>query len=116
MLALGPGALDSCLPIPDRFALTPMTDPAPETPSAHSSESVPRAGDIPKTPEGTPLFGATSSDADENAAPGPTPPFDFWQAVYTRRSIRPHEKKPDNDPRREFGHGCSGPTLHPCPV
>lgn len=74
-----------------------MADSAPETPSPRSSESVPRAGDIPETPEGTPLFGAKSSDADEGAPPGPTPAFDFWRAIYTRRSIR--KFKPDPVPR-----------------
>src|SRR5262245_60417467 len=61
-----------------------------------SEPSGPSPG-IPETPEGTPVLGEKSSDSDEGAAVGPTPAFDFWKALYTRRSIR--RFKPDPVPR-----------------
>jgi nitroreductase/SAM-dependent methyltransferase len=65
---------------------------APSSPTASSST----AG-IPDVAEGTPSFGEKRDDADEGAPIGPTPPFDFWRAIYTRRSIR--KFKPDRVPR-----------------
>lgn len=62
---------------------------------AHARE--PRAQDIPDAPEGTPAFGAKQEDVDEGRPVGPTPAFDFWNALYTRRSIR--KFKPDPVPR-----------------
>ncbi len=53
--------------------------------------------DIPEAPVGTPVFGEKQADVDEGQPVGPTPPFDFWQAIYTRRSIR--KFKPDVVPR-----------------
>lgn len=49
-----------------------------EDPRATSS------GGIPDEPAGS----RVGADPDEGQALGPTPPFDFWQAIYTRRSIR----------------------------
>jgi nitroreductase/2-polyprenyl-3-methyl-5-hydroxy-6-metoxy-1,4-benzoquinol methylase len=48
----------------------------------------PPAGGIPEQPVGTPVFGQKSTDADEGRPVGPTPAFDFWRAIYERRSIR----------------------------
>jgi nitroreductase len=53
--------------------------------------------DIPEAPEGTPAFGEKADDVDEGAPVGPTPPFDFWKAIYGRRSVR--RFKPDPVPR-----------------
>jgi len=55
--------------------------------------SSPGAG-IPEEARGTPQFAA---EADAGDAPGPTPAFDFWRAIYERRSIR--RFKPDPVPR-----------------
>jgi nitroreductase/2-polyprenyl-3-methyl-5-hydroxy-6-metoxy-1,4-benzoquinol methylase len=52
---------------------------------------------IPELPEGTPPFGEKRDDADEGDPVGPTPAFDFWRALYTRRSIR--KFRPDPVPR-----------------
>jgi nitroreductase len=49
---------------------------------------------IPAEAKGTPQLAAT---ADSGVAPGPTPAFDFWRAIYERRSIR--RFKPDPIPR-----------------
>lgn len=49
---------------------------------------------IPEEAVGTPQLAA---EADAGTAPGPTPPFDFWRAIYERRSIR--RFKPDPVPR-----------------
>src|SRR5690349_14337545 len=54
-------------------------------------------GGIPETPEGSPPLGDGASAADEGRSPGPTPPADFWAALYGRRSIR--KFKPDAVPR-----------------
>jgi len=43
---------------------------------------------IPEAAEGTPVLGEKASDSDEGAPVGPAPAFDFWKALYTRRSIR----------------------------
>ncbi len=51
-------------------------------------------GGIPEQPVGTPQL---SAEADAGAPPGPTPAFDFWRAIYERRSIR--RFKPDPVPR-----------------
>lgn len=69
-----------------------------DAPHAHeSSGPVPRAEGIPEAPEGTPAFGAKQDDVDDGKPVGPTPAFDFWNALYTRRSIR--KFKPDPVPR-----------------
>ena len=74
---------------------------AESTEQGRDEERAPRASDaahpaagIPDAPEGTPLLGEKSSDADEGAPVGPTPPFDFWRAVYTRRSVRKFKDDP----------------------
>lgn len=46
------------------------------------------AAGVPDVPAGQPVEGMAASDVDEGAAPGPTPAHDFWDALYTRRSIR----------------------------
>jgi len=66
-------------------------EPSPGPLRAHAE------GGIPETPEGSPHLGAAPGDADEGAPPGATPAFDFWQALYGRRSIR--KFKPDAVPR-----------------
>jgi len=66
-------------------------EPSPGPLRAHAE------GGIPETPEGSPHLGAAPGDADEGAPPGATPAFDFWQALYGRRSIR--KFKPDRVPR-----------------
>lgn len=43
---------------------------------------------IPEEPKGSPLVRSGSAEPDEGAPVGPTPPFDFWRALYERRSIR----------------------------
>jgi nitroreductase len=69
----------------------PREEPSPGPERAHAP------GGIPEVPEGSPLLGDAAGDADEGAPPGPTPAFDFWQALYGRRSIR--KFKPDPVPR-----------------
>jgi nitroreductase/SAM-dependent methyltransferase len=71
----------------------PDPDPPPEPPR----EPAGPAPDIPDVPEGTPAFGEKLADVDEGAPVGPTPPFDFWKAIYGRRSIR--KFRPDPVPR-----------------
>ena len=56
--------------------------------AARAPGAPPPAAGIPDAPEGTPLLGEKSADADDGAPVGPTPPYDFWKALYTRRSIR----------------------------
>lgn len=72
-----------------------MTDQDDFSHGARAHE--PRATDIPDVPEGTPAFGAKQEDVDDGRPVGPTPAFDFWNAIYTRRSIR--KFKPDPVPR-----------------
>lgn len=63
----------------------PIPDPAP------TSDLGARAGDIPEVPAGEPVPSSGPGgalDADEGRPPGPTPARDFWDALYTRRSIR----------------------------
>ena len=71
-----------------------QTSPDPSAPAG--AAQVPTPG-IPEVPEGTPALGEKSSDSDAGAPVGPTPAFDFWKAIYTRRSIR--RFKPDPVPR-----------------
>ncbi len=70
-----------------------MADREPMTPD-------PSPG-IPEAPEGTPVLGDKTTDVDEGAPVGPTPAFDFWRALYTRRSIR--KFKPDPVARELVG-------------
>ncbi|MCY2959727.1 MAG: nitroreductase family protein [Planctomycetota bacterium] len=65
----------------------PSPAEAPREPSS-------TAAGIPEEARGTPQLAA---EADSGAAPGPTPAFDFWRAIYERRSIR--RFKPDPVPR-----------------
>src|SRR5262245_50582744 len=65
-----------------------------ETPPARQE---PSAGGIPEVPEGDPVTGTKPTDADEGTPPGPTPARDFWDALYTRRSVR--RFRPDPVPR-----------------
>ncbi len=68
--------------------------PPPPAPADVPREPTPSASGIPAEAKGTPQF---SADADAGVAPGPTPAFDFWRAIYERRSIR--RFKPDPVPR-----------------
>ena len=68
-----------------------------ESPDVRAEAQARTREGIPDAPVGTPAFGAKSDDADEGAPVGPTPAFDFWRAIYTRRSIR--KFKPDPVPR-----------------
>jgi nitroreductase/SAM-dependent methyltransferase len=70
--------------------------PPDETDNA-ASLSAPAPQGIPDEPIGQPLTGAKPTDADEGRPVGPTPAFDFWRAIYGRRSIR--KFKPDSVPR-----------------
>jgi nitroreductase/SAM-dependent methyltransferase len=74
-----------------------MTDPDPQRAEEPPDEAPGPAPDIPDLPEGTPLLGEKRSDVDEGSPVGPTPPFDFWKAIYGRRSIR--KFRPDPVPR-----------------
>lgn len=65
----------------------------PSPAEAPREPSTPRGG-IPEVAQGTPQLAA---EADAGLAPGPTPAFDFWRAIYERRSIR--RFKPDPVPR-----------------
>ncbi len=57
---------------------------------APRENSVERSG-IPEEAKGSPQLAA---EADSGAAPGPTPAFDFWRAIYERRSIRRFKSDP----------------------
>ncbi len=70
-----------------------VPDPSPTVPEPQA----PAKDGIPEAPVGTPVFGEKQDDADDGRPVGPTPAFDFWQAIYTRRSIR--KFKPDMVPR-----------------
>lgn len=58
------------------------------SPPPSPDEARPGANGIPEVPEGTPELGGKPSDHDDGAPVGPTPPRDFWDAIYKRRSIR----------------------------
>ncbi len=66
----------------------------PPSPADAPREPSSKANGIPEEAKGSPQF---SADADSGQAPGPTPAFDFWRAIYERRSIR--RFKPDPVPR-----------------
>lgn len=65
-----------------------------ESSSPTSGRERPRPEGIPEQPVGTPVFGQKSTDADEGRPVGPTPAFDFWRAIYERRSIRKFKSDP----------------------
>ncbi len=71
-------------------------DNRPPDPASAASPGSPgsEAGGIPEEPKGTPLFGQKSTDADAGEPVGPTPAFDFWRAIYERRSIRKFKNDP----------------------
>ncbi|MBI5363913.1 MAG: nitroreductase family protein [Planctomycetes bacterium] len=69
-----------------------MAEASPEA-SESSERPAPDAG-IPEQAVGDPTALAGASETDEGAAPGPTPACDFWDALYTRRSVRKFEKEP----------------------
>ncbi len=74
-----------------------MVDPEPTQEGSRPDEPAPRrepTPGIPDAPEGTPVFGEKSSDSDEGLPVGPTPAFDFWKALYSRRSVRKFLKEP----------------------
>jgi len=64
--------------------MTDTPDPRPTGP--------PPADGIPEVPAGDPALDAL--EVDEGAPPGPTPARDFWDALYTRRSIRKFKTDP----------------------
>ena len=78
-------------------------DPPPEGSRAPSPDASARNGPaggesgIPDEPEGTPQLGSGPRDFDVGVPVGPTPAMDFWEALYSRRSIR--KFKPDPVPR-----------------
>ena len=49
---------------------------------------------IPDAPAGDPAASSAASELDEGQAVGPTPPMDFWEALYGRRSIRRFDTRP----------------------
>lgn len=49
-----------------------------------------RPDGIPEEPEGKPVH----ADTDEGQPVGPTPAFDFWDAIYQRRSVRKFKADP----------------------
>jgi nitroreductase len=66
----------------------------PDRPRATRSAEVPEDPEgIPDVPEGTLPEEARVQEFDEGAPVGPTPAFDFWDALYGRRSVR--KFKPD---------------------
>ena len=67
----------------------PGDSPTPGAPSDN--------GGIPDEAEGTLPQDARVEEFDTGSPPGPTPPCDFWDALYQRRSIR--KFKPDPVPR-----------------
>ncbi len=67
--------------------------PQPPSPSSPEPPKEPNPG-IPEQAPGTPQLGSRKDDFDIGAPVGPTPAMDFWEAVYTRRSIRKFEDKP----------------------
>ncbi len=86
------------MPAGIRYGSGPMSDPdEPREVPSSAAERTHQPGGIPETPEGSPPLGDSPSAGDEGRAPGPTPPHDFWQALYGRRSIR--KFKPDAVPR-----------------
>ena len=62
------------------MALPHDVDPAPELPPPDSAAA--------------PVRRARTDDFDEGVPPGPTPSFDFWDAIYQRRSIRRFDTRP----------------------
>lgn len=70
--------------------------PDPSDRPSSSAETPPSAESgpgIPEEPEGTPTLGRGPKDFDVGDPVGPTPAHDFWDAVYTRRSIRKFEPR-----------------------
>lgn len=49
---------------------------------------VPNAGGIPAVPVGSPHLSSAAKDYDVGHPVGPTPAMDFWEALYSRRSVR----------------------------
>ena len=72
-----------------------MSRDLPELPTTASpAPTAPARVEIPEVAEGTPALGDRSADADDGRPVGPTPACDFWQALYTRRSIRKFKSDP----------------------
>jgi nitroreductase/SAM-dependent methyltransferase len=89
-------AADRALSDPDA---PPRTSPGPNSnggPNTTGDPGPTRFGDggIPEEPEGTPTLGRGPKDFDVGEPVGPTPGHDFWDAIYTRRSIRKFESTP----------------------
>jgi nitroreductase/SAM-dependent methyltransferase len=87
------------MPAAIRYGSGPMSDPdEPRELPSSAAERAHAPGGIPETPEGSPPLEGSAQGADEGRSPGPTPPADFWEALYGRRSIR--KFKPDPVPRQ----------------
>jgi len=71
-------------------AEAPRDPETPRDPEAPRDAEASRGG-IPEEARGSPELAA---DADSGSAPGPTPAFDFWRAIYERRSIRRFKSDP----------------------
>lgn len=68
-----------------------MSDHSPSPPpNSHADDA---ARGIPDAPEGD-AQRVASDEVDEGAPPGPTPPVDFWSALYSRRSVRRFKSDP----------------------
>ena len=74
-------------------------DPSPEQDTPPSSSPQGADGDvgIPEVAEGTPVPSSSNQEFDLGTPVGPAPERDFWDVLYTRRSIR--RFKPDPVPR-----------------
>ncbi|MBM3977751.1 MAG: hypothetical protein FJ299_12270 [Planctomycetes bacterium] len=70
---------------------------SPDDRNPDSLETKPASPGIPDEPEGSAPAGRAAAEFDVGKPVGPTPPMDFWRAVYERRSIR--KFKPDPVPR-----------------
>lgn len=71
-----------------------MTDSQEEESGAAATPAPNPATGVPDAPAGQPVEGMAASDVDEGAPPGPTPARDFWDTLYTRRSIRRFKTDP----------------------
>lgn len=75
-----------------------MSDSAePEHPPLPDSEGGSPDGGIPEEPEGSPLLSAEEAEDGSRTPMADLPALDFWEALYSRRSIR--RFRPDPVPR-----------------
>jgi nitroreductase/SAM-dependent methyltransferase len=78
-------------------AKLPRMSAAPPPGSAGEKPAVGPSGGIPEEPEGSPVLADSTADLGESRPLGELPRMDFWEALYSRRSIR--KFKPDPVPR-----------------